>query len=433
MPHALAAHVDSNKVSASTLSFMKTARRAILAVMIFAIPLEHALLLADVQPEVLDPYRRWALLLIPLDLLWIGFVVLAAPMVWRAWTSRKPSWGVVATTVTFVAMAIAYVVNPSVLGLTLIARAAGSIAVVAVVVQFNRAEFRTFVAAPLLATASLQSVLALGQVLVRPVGGIERGPWTSGQGTLYHPYILAGILLVALAVSIAVIERDRWRPLWLVGVGITTVGISTTFSRAAALSLAFIVTAYIWGSIRNRDRYLGPLLASVIPGAISGVYLWRGWSSALGRTVGSGGLDRASSGRLTLMRQSLTMIADSPVVGVGPGGYLPVLADARPDLLGSHALAVVHSVPMALGAEAGIAIGFLYLVFLAVLGVRALRTSPAAAAVFVSLIVFIIFDKFTYSNANMILLAAVWLASLDFLARPSDEHATVSSTDTPAR
>jgi hypothetical protein len=71
-----------------------------------------------------------------------------------------------------------------------------------------------------------------------------------------------------------------------------------------------------------------------------------------------------------------------------------------------------------MAAEAGIALGIVYLAFLVALGWRTLRTSPAALAVFGSLITFVTFDKFTYSNANGIMLAAVWLSTLDLLAKP---------------
>jgi len=401
----------------------------ILAAIVFVIPFERALILADVQPEVLDPYRRWALLMIPLDILWLAFVVLAAPVVWREWTSRKPSWGVIATTVVFIAMAVAYVFHPNPLGLTLVGRAAGSIAVVAVIVRFDRSEFRAFVAAPLLATAVLQSLLALVQVTLHPVGGIERGPWISSQGTLYHPYVLAGILLAAITISVAVIERDRWRPLWLIGIGITAAGIPTTFSRAAGLAMVLILSAYVWGLARNRKRYTAPLLTAAVPSAFTSMYLWEGWVAAAARGFGPGGFDAASSGRLAMMRQSLSIARHAPVTGIGPGRYLETLAEARPDLVGTHALAIVHNVPLALGAEAGFAIGVAYLVFLVGLGIRAFWTSPAASAVFGSLIVFILLDKFTYSNANMILLAAVWLASLDILARPANRRESTSPAD----
>ena len=421
--------VDSDNVTKRTTGIMDTARRTILAMMLLAIPLRYAFIIAEVQPAVGDPYGRLALLLIPLDELWIMFTLLAVPVVWRAWKRRPLSWGLVATTAIFVAMVVAYGANPDPLGLTLVARAGGSIAVIAVITTFSRRTFRLFVAAPLLTTATVQSIYALWQVAVEPAGYVQRGPWVASQGTLYHPYVLAGLLLLAVAVSIAVFERGRWRYVWMFGIAMSSAAIMTTFSRAGGIAIAIMLGAYVWGFVRSRDRYFGPLLNTSIPIATTGALLWEGWLSAFQKGVQAGDLDSVSSGRLTMMLDSLRIAGSAPITGVGPGRYIQVLAQNRPELVGSNALSIVHSVPFALGSEAGILIGVAYLFYMIGLGVRALRTSSAALAVFGSLITFIVFDKFTYSNGNAILLAAVWLATLDQLTVPSFGDGPRSPTD----
>jgi hypothetical protein len=397
---------------------MSGTRNILLAGMVFSIPLELRSSLVVAHSGSLDPYRHWVLLLIPLDILWAMFTLLSIPVLMRAWKDREITWGMWSTALVAVFMTLAFAVNPSALGLSLTLHMAAAFAVISVIVRFDRPMFRRAVAAPLLATATIQAVLALSEVFLFPGSGIESGPWFTGGGTLYHPYVLSGILLVSVAIAGAVVPQGRFRFIWLTGIAVSAAAIPAGFSRSAALALIIMILAYIWGLVRHRDRYVAPALATIIPTIGVGLVLWRGWLAVLFKNVRPGGLDNISSGRMALIRQSIGLVQDYPLTGVGPGRYLDILAVQHPGSMGSQGFSIVHTVPLAMAAEAGIMLGIGYLAFLAAVGIRAVRTSPAAVVVYGSLITFIIFDKFTYSNTNGILLAAVWLAALDLLARP---------------
>ena len=109
------------------------------------------------------------------------------------------------------------------------------------------------------------------------------------------------------------------------------------------------------------------------------------------------------------------MIADQPVVGVGPGLYSYTLErDHDPELDDA-----VHVVPLLVAAEDGLPIGILFTLLLIFLAIRALRTSPEAIAVVAGFGTFLLFDKFAYLHPNGMVMLAVWLATIDRLTTPT--------------
>jgi len=88
------------------------------------------------------------------------------------------------------------------------------------------------------------------------------------------------------------------------------------------------------------------------------------------------------------------MIADHPVVGVGPWRYT-LVAEADYPLSTGHD-SPVHSIPFLVATEFGVILGLLFLVGSVVLGARAVRSGPLTFALFGAVMGFTLFDVVLY-------------------------------------
>lgn len=393
-------------------------------------PLWNGNLLIHQQPHG-SFHLRNTLILIPLDILQWLLVILSVPKLVSLIRSRRFNWSIIAAFALVAVAVVSWAFHPSIPGIARILRWIAAGAVVVAASQLDRRSFRIHIGLPLLATAAIQATIALGQYFGSwPVSGGD-AVWLA-RGTTTFPYVVGFVLLVGLTVGVALVPDDRTRPLWIAGIALCSAGIATSLMRTAVVGLAVAGIAYGFLVYRDQHRYRSVLAATVLPFAVVAVAIGDPWLQNLKQTFGIGGsgsrsaVEAISAGRLKLIRHSLTIIADTPLIGVGPAREAIEAAARFPDEY-AESVPSVHVVPLLVAAEMGIAAGVAYLSYVIALGWRSLRTSPEAVAVFASVAVFILLDTMPYDRPTSIILVGVWMATLDHLSASRSAYRIPSS------
>lgn len=390
-------------------------RKLLLAALILALPLEFQF--GEFGPQE-GTYAFWyeaVTITLPIDILWVMFAVASLPVIVIVIRDRSYGWGFVFSGIFALLGLTAHLVTPLMLGASHVAHWFGAVAIVAVTARLSWRELRIFVVAPLLATAIVQTGIAFWQHPGPGAHSFYVGTIAVGRGMLWHQFSLALLLLFAVTVAVATSPRSgRLRTAWLVAIGIASAGIAVTMSRTVIVGLVVVGALYVWGIFVDRRTY-GPALAAMalpflgMAGVVSDGWILRAGNSS------SGSVNARSSGRLQMTVAALEIIRAHPLVGLGPSGYRAEITRLNPDWP-VWAQAPVHNVPLLAAAELGILAGVGYVVGLVAFGWRSLRTSPAAAAVFTSVAVFMMFERRTYHIPMAVAIVALWLAILDILA-----------------
>jgi O-antigen ligase len=225
--------------------------------------------------------------------------------------------------------------------------------------------------------------------------------WLRVYGTLPHPNILGGLALVLLVGPAAwFLTGRRWR--WAAGLGVAAgmALLALTFSRSAwlgCLAAAGVLVFHLRTFLRWRLATLAAVMAlgplAVLP-SISPLVVTR-FSGQEVPTEQQSVLDRA-----WMIQQSLSMIRDRPLLGVGAGGFEISLARRDP---GSFNIEPIHDLPLLVTSELGLP-GVLIAAGLAgVLAIGAFRSSRPPAillsAALAGLGVVSLFDHYLWSLA----------------------------------
>ena len=401
------------------ISLPERTRRILLSAVIFLVPFlsttlwQGAVLIDEIPDSAVPWIHRVVLLFYPLDLLWITLTILAIPVAVRIARSRAFSWAVIATTVFAAAGIIGLLLSPSSPGAALVVRWVGVAAIAVVASQLDRAAFRRHVAIPLVATAVIQAFIVLWQHPGPASNGINGTGQPVAYGSAGNSYVVAFILLLALTTAIAMAQEGSYRRWWIVAAGVCSAGIATSGSRAAAIGLIVIAVVYIVAAISNRPRYLPAVAATALPFLAIAAVVPETWLPRLQQSLSSVG--DVTSGRLVMMRDAIAISLAHPITGVGPGREAFIVEEQ----FRSHYASVVwpvHSVPLLAAAELGIAVGVAYVGYLAALAWRAFKTSPEAFAVLVAVGVWMPVDVHAYLHPTAIIMAGVWVVTLDHLA-----------------
>jgi len=259
--------------------------------------------------------------------------------------------------------------------------------------------------------------------------------WLRAYGTMPHPNILGGTLIVYLA---GVLERflhtgRRW---WL---GVLALGLLTlwlTFSRAAWLGAGVLLLGGLFFLPRMyRSRLRAVVFASLAVGAIVMLpllsFLWE-------RTLLSGQAvyveQRSLDIRAGLARASTDMILTHPWAGVGAGNFVKYAnREASPDLPAES----VHNVFLLITSETGLLGGLAYLAGLALVAAylwqhrRTANMSKYLWALAVGgVIVSGLFDHFWWSLPPLRML---WVTAIGLWAKCIPENSAASSFDYGAK
>jgi O-antigen ligase len=368
--------------------------------------------LADLTPNAPHQYDFHALLF-PTDLAIIAVVLVAARQ------RRLPRLAAVAAVV-LATLAFAFVFHPSLRGATTLLRWTGVVALATLVE-------RRIVIALTGGFAVVQSVIAIAQKLAGGTIGlgalgeshfsfVKVGSALATSGTLIHPYLLAGLSLFGAAVLAAAARAypDRRREL-LAAAAVAVAPVGFTYSRAAIVGLVLVLACVAVARFPAAVLVLG--LAAAVPAVIwSDGWVTRTQATTSTSTATGGGLD---TGRGTLIRQSLDVLRDHPLTGVGPGRYVTVLRDRHVDPAPTGGvLKPVHNLPLLAAAEGGVAAGIAMLLLFAAAGWTAWRAGPLGMAVFVAFLPFCFLDHFPYTFPQGEVMLGLWLAAIATAGRP---------------
>jgi len=166
------------------------------------------------------------------------------------------------------------------------------------------------------------------------------------------PASLGGFLVVAIPVTVgaAVGRPGRWRWVLLALGALQTAGLLASASATAAAALVAAVA--LWALARRGARRQVLASLAVVLAILGGVVLIRGAQVTDMTAPGSPWRLRAGNFRI-----AVEMIADYPLVGVGPGGFGEVFPRYR--RAGDNETQHVHNIPLELCAEWGIAVGLI--------------------------------------------------------------------------
>lgn len=200
-----------------------------------------------------------------------------------------------------------------------------------------RAGYRNALLGALAAAVVLSAVTALVQAygfVTSPLFSLVRAPGGTFGNRNFIAHLGAIGLPVLLLVTLEAKDRTRFA-LGAVGLALVTAALFLTRSRAgwlgAGLSGAFLAVEGLWRgrlwhdpTLRSRIVALGAAAAIGVAGALllPNRLNWRSDSPYLESLAGMTNYkDGSGRGRLIQYRNSLTMAAEDPVLGVGPGNW----------------------------------------------------------------------------------------------------------------
>jgi hypothetical protein len=242
------------------------------------------------------------------------------------------------------------------------------------------------------------------------------------MGSMVHPYVLAGLALVASSVA-------AWRALsaprpagWLVAAAVCIAPVGFTFSRAGLLSAALIMGGFALAALRRgpqRRRAATAVLALGI-GIAAPAAIWvHGWQDRAAEASSASTAGQLTTERTHLVHEALLLLRADPISGIGPGQYVPALQH-HVGVERDHNLnnfRPVHNVVLLIGTEGGVVALLIAAGLFAFVGWRALRTGPVAVAVYLAYFPFAMLDHFAYSFPQGLVLTGIWLGVLDSMSR----------------
>lgn len=371
-------------------------------------------------PYVVQTYLFWS----DLPLLALGLLCLPA-LVRTAWARRLDV--VTAVAVLVGALTVAWAAHPSLRGFLQVLRLLGVAGAVLTAGRGSRtsrlvlgasfalfALFEVLVATLQRATGGPVGLRSLGEAPdpLLLIGGAE-----APSGTFVHPYLLAGLAILAIAVLAAVaLKAPHLHRACALGAAVAGIAVGITYSRMALLALAGIMVPLLFGlrSRSTRVAVLAVAAAVLIGTGLTALAASDGW---VGRAEEAATGENLTRGRGELATQAFAVIRSSPLIGVGTGRYV-LAVEEDPDLArrSARVLQPVHGVPLLLTAEGGIlAAGALVLLAVAVV-LAARRGGAAAWALLLAYVPFLLLDHFPVTYPQGLVMTAVWLAALTLLA-----------------
>lgn len=322
-------------------------------------------------------------------------------------------------------MAISLAVHFGPLGTQLVARQIAMVAIASVVAAIARPAERLIVAGGAAAAAIVQGALAGAQILSgHPLGLPQLGEFAdellrvgasvAPRGTMYHPYLLAGLALVGAGTCVLAAFASRRPAPWLVAAAIAIAPVGVTYSRTAALGLALACACLAPGALRGSMRHRAAILALVLGAGIPAALAPDGWGARVELSV------TRVPDRPTLIGQALRITAAEPILGVGPGGYDKALEDLRARDPGAVAvLQEPHIVPVLLAAEGGVVAGVAFLVAVLLLLREAWRAGPETLAAYALFAPFLFLEHYPYTHAQGAVILGTWFGVVAAWSRPA--------------
>ncbi|MBV9411939.1 MAG: O-antigen ligase family protein [Acidimicrobiia bacterium] len=377
-------------------------------------------------------------ILFPSDLPLAALIVLMIPHAVRS--MRDGSFGLLPWLALALSawLAVAYLFHPSGRGVVDVFRLLGVVAIIAAILDLREGLERSVVLVAVAAAAALQTVIGLLQIAVHgPIGlralGESRTPlWPFGsawapQATMVHPYVLAGLALVAGVILAIVLTRAwKWPVALATAAAIAPVGF--TYGRAALLGVILAIGSLATGLFSDRRRYLPAVLALCLGVAVPAVLGINGWTARGQQTTRAGDESSLTTDRGWLIHEADGLIVDQPVVGVGPGRYVIALTQKFGYERNRRVsfFKPVHDLPLLAAAEGGVLAGLLMTALLLAAGWRALVAGRAGLALYLAYLPLVLLDHFPYSFPMGLIITGLWLGAIEFLARERSADGAVN-------
>jgi O-antigen ligase len=379
-------------------------------------------------------------ILFPVDLAYAGLLVVGLGRVLRRARALELGGGAAVWLALTVVMTAALVVHPSSRGLQRVFELWGVAVLAATFTEAFEGELADLVLGALVAVAIVETIWSGAQLLLGSSLGLHnlgedaRPLWPFGRGvaapmgSMVHPYVLAGLALVAGAGAAWRAVSARRPVPWLVAAAVAIVPVGYTFSRAGLVSVALVVGGFAVAALRagsRRSVCLLAVLALCVGSAVPAAIWSKGWRGRATETTAASTAGQLTTERTHLVHEAVTLIRAEPIAGVGPGQYIPALrrglaVETDKNLLNFRP---VHNVVLLVGAEGGTPALLVIAALFVIVGWRALRSGPIAVAVYLSYFPLAMLDHFAYSFPQGLVLTACWLGLLDTMARQRREAA----------
>ncbi|MDE0699139.1 MAG: O-antigen ligase family protein [Acidimicrobiaceae bacterium] len=222
----------------------------------------------------------------------------------------------------------------------------------------------------------LMKAAAIAVIVVSVIGLAELAGWEIDpdliefrgrvRSTFGNPTALSGFLLLVTPIAaVAATRQDRWRWLGWFALAGSLVNIAAAQTRAVWLAGAVLAIVVVLVRLRGRARSL--LIALVLCGLAGTAFTGR-WQQ-VGADFGE---------RLSIWRVGVSVLADNPLVGVGPEMFLVgfeehVSDETARELGGGTAVDRVHNGILDFAVSYGAVAGALYVLVLVVAGWLAMR------------------------------------------------------------
>jgi hypothetical protein len=371
------------------------------------------------------------------DLAVLALLLIGGPLLWQRRRSGPP---LPRATLALGGLAVALVpsllFHPGTRGVMLVAHWAGA-AVLAGLIAHTDWRHRRWLGAVLAMVVAVEAVLAWAQQHLGPAKGRVL-PWYLGEvrspvvrigtswasaGTTLHPYVLAALVCTVFGVCVGGALR-RWGEgrYLMAGGGAAGAALALTASRSGVLAAALVVVAGGVGAAWQPParRLVAKVIGAFALGAL--VFLLTAPTPWRARYDGLQQKDADQlSGRGELIHEAAQLIADHPLLGVGPGRYTEALRD-DPTLAhyGTVEPVPVHLLPLLAVAEAGIPAAVALVAAAVLLGSLARRAGAAGAAVVAGLAPFLLLDHLGYTHGQGVLLTGVCVGFYELAAQPRD-------------
>lgn len=393
---------------------LDTIRNVLVTTLIIGLPFAMKyLLLVNVHSPHLQRFYLRATLVGPLDVILVLLALASVPLLIRRNTYRGWPIGLIGVAAFTVVTLLFLVPEPTTEGVVRLIRLAGITGLVATVRWMSPPTWRLAVIWPLTISVGIQAIWTISQTFIfhngRETSITARFDhvWTHGEGTMDGGYALAAFMVLGIAIILSSGAFERIHPVMWGTVILASGAISATFGRQGILAGAAIAVLYgVAWIVKRRKVYLASSLAAGLPMTIGVAIAWEGWNVRAAETAAG-----EQWGRESLIDRALSVIEANPIFGVGPADYGPALARMG---LTDVDITIVHNVPLLMAAEYGIPVGVLFVLWIGLLGLAALFTSVRAAAVFVAVAPYLIFDHPHIVYVYAIIQLGLWLSVLDY-------------------
>ena len=257
--------------------------------------------------------------------------------------------------------------------------------------------------------------IGLGRLGESPYPYVHFGPAVATQGTMVHPYLLAGLAMLAASLIVWAVVTHR-HPIWIVLGAVAVAPVGFTYSRAGLLGFALLGGCVGLAALLRGGRHWLAVGALVVGAAVPALIWSNGWTQRAQQTTSGAAVNSIDTDRSTLIKQALHLIKREPVLGVGPGRYVIELRDRHMAKI-AGVYKPVHDLPLLVAAEGGVLAGALMVALLGATGWQARRAGWLGLAVFLNFLPWVLLDHFPYTFPQGLAMTGVWIGALDLLAR----------------